>query len=212
MHNLVYLRKAHADDEDARREFVEIEAAIEACMDLDRREAFFGKDQFICFAIAFTILPHQWSGQNSVGYYAPQIFKAIGYTGTTVSLLASGIYSIVKVAATGLFVIFLIETLGRKGASSSSSSAPSSRATPQVPAPGETITPSPLEAMDAMLYVYVCFCSMGWGPLPWVYVADIPRADAPLWSRRRLELAMALQCVVSSFNSISPILISHTHS
>ena len=27
--------------------------------------------------------------------------------------------------------------------------------------------------MAAMLYIYVCFYSMGWGPLPWVYVADI---------------------------------------
>ncbi len=24
-----------------------------------------------------------------------------------------------------------------------------------------------------MLYIYVCFYSMGWGPLPWVYVSDI---------------------------------------
>lgn len=27
--------------------------------------------------------------------------------------------------------------------------------------------------MAAMLYLYVCFYSMGWGPLPWVYCADI---------------------------------------
>ncbi|KAJ2991350.1 hypothetical protein NUW54_g8216 [Trametes sanguinea] len=27
--------------------------------------------------------------------------------------------------------------------------------------------------MAAMLYLYVCFYSMGWGPLPWVYVSDI---------------------------------------
>jgi len=27
--------------------------------------------------------------------------------------------------------------------------------------------------MAAMLYIYVCFYSMGWGPLPWVYVSDI---------------------------------------
>ena len=27
--------------------------------------------------------------------------------------------------------------------------------------------------MAAMLYIYVCFYSLGWGPLPWVYVSDI---------------------------------------
>ncbi|GAW04582.1 general substrate transporter [Lentinula edodes] len=29
------------------------------------------------------------------------------------------------------------------------------------------------QGMAAMLYIYVCFYSMGWGPLPWVYVSDI---------------------------------------
>ncbi|KAI6011831.1 hypothetical protein EDC04DRAFT_3145640 [Pisolithus marmoratus] len=34
--------------------------------------------------------------------------------------------------------------------------------------------PSPAsKAMAAMLYIYVCFYSMGCGPLPWVYVSDI---------------------------------------
>ena len=56
----------------------------------------------------------QWAGQNSVNYYAPQIFEAIGYEGATNSLLASGIYGIVKVVATAIFVFFLVETLGRK--------------------------------------------------------------------------------------------------
>lgn len=42
-------------------------------------------------------------------------------------------------------------------------------------AAGQT-APSPppsSKAMAAMLYIYVCFYSMGWGPLPWVYVSDI---------------------------------------
>ncbi|KAL9708938.1 hypothetical protein Ac2012v2_007754 [Leucoagaricus gongylophorus] len=33
--------------------------------------------------------------------------------------------------------------------------------------------PPASQAMAAMLYIYVLFYSMGWGPLPWVYVADI---------------------------------------
>ena len=44
-----------------------------------------------------------------------------------------------------------------------------------VPSPGQVAPPPPLasKAMAAMLYIYVCFYSMGWGPLPWVYVSDI---------------------------------------
>ena len=33
--------------------------------------------------------------------------------------------------------------------------------------------PASGKAMAAVLYIYVCFYSMGWGPLPGVYVADI---------------------------------------
>ena len=33
--------------------------------------------------------------------------------------------------------------------------------------------PASGRAMAAMIYIYVCFYSMGWGPLPWVYVSDI---------------------------------------
>ena len=42
------------------------------------------------------------------------------------------------------------------------------------PPPANAATPPPAsKAMAAMLYIYVCFYSMGWGPLPWVYVSDI---------------------------------------
>jgi hypothetical protein len=44
-----------------------------------------------------------------------------------------------------------------------------------IPQPGQpTLPPAPSsKAMAAMLYVYVCVYSMGWGPLPFVYVSDI---------------------------------------
>lgn len=52
--------------------------------------------------------------QNSIGYYAPQIFSAIGLGDTNVTLLASGVYGIVKVVATTLFLFIGIEQFGRK--------------------------------------------------------------------------------------------------
>jgi Sugar (and other) transporter len=63
-------------------------------------------------SLSFTL--QQWSGQNSVGYYAPQIFKSIGYSSDSAALLASGVYGVVKVVATFLFVFFLVERVGRK--------------------------------------------------------------------------------------------------
>ncbi|EGN97657.1 hypothetical protein SERLA73DRAFT_110983 [Serpula lacrymans var. lacrymans S7.3] len=188
--NLAYLRKEHNDSLEVRHELAEIEGAIreerEARKGLGLKEAFFGRGNFIRFVIAFVIfLLQQWSGQNSVGYYAPQIFKSIGYTGTANSLLASGIYGIVKVVATAIFVFFLVESLGRKISLFISSlgmgvmffiiGAILKTHPVATVAVGQTGPPpsSSSKAMAAMLYIYVCFYSMGWGPLPWVYVSDI---------------------------------------
>jgi MFS family permease len=49
-----------------------------------------------------------------INYYAPDIFKSIGITGASTSLLASGIYGIVKIVATSIFIFFGIERFGRR--------------------------------------------------------------------------------------------------
>ena len=168
----------------------EIDAAIEeervAREGLGLREAFLGKGNFIRFVIAFVIfLLQQWSGQNSVNYYAPQIFASIGYTGTKNSLLASGIYGVIKVVATAIFIFFGVEWLGRKLSFIISAfgmgtlffiiGAILKTHPPPAESAADIVTdPEPAsKAMAAMLYIYVCFYSMGWGPLPWVYVSDI---------------------------------------
>ncbi|TFK45780.1 general substrate transporter [Heliocybe sulcata] len=184
--NIAYLRKESPESEAVLYELAEIEAAINeertARQGLGLREAFLGKGNFIRFVIAFVIfLLQQWSGQNSVSYYAPQIFQSIGYTGTANSLLASGIYGIVKVVATALFVFFLVESLGRKLSLVVSAVGMGvlffiigAILKTHPPPTGEGFQPPVAsKAMAAMLYIYVCFYSMGWGPLPWVYVSDI---------------------------------------
>jgi len=188
--NLAYLRKEPANSQSVLEEMAEIDAAIEeereARQGLGIKEAFFGKGNFVRFVIAFTIfLLQQWGGQNSVNYYAPQIFTAIGYTGTKNSLLASGIYGVVKVIATAIFIFFGVETLGRKLSLFISAmgmgtlffiiGAVLKTHPPPVLVAGQPppVPPSASKAMAALLYIYVCFYSMGWGPLPWVYVSDI---------------------------------------
>ncbi|KAJ4493449.1 general substrate transporter [Lentinula edodes] len=169
------------DDIELLHELEEIEAAIEeereARKGLGWNEAFFGKGNLIRFVIASVIfLLQQWCGQNFVGYYAPQIFASIGYTVNKNSLLASGVYGVVKLVATSIFIFifFGVETLSRKlhlfliGAMMKTHALPATSSTSVVTA----ISPAS-QGMAAMLYIYVCFYSMGWGPLPWVYVSDI---------------------------------------
>ncbi|KDQ10747.1 hypothetical protein BOTBODRAFT_163453 [Botryobasidium botryosum FD-172 SS1] len=183
--NLAFLRRAHRDDPDVRAELAEIEAAIveekEARVGLGLKEAFFGKGNFIRFVIAFAMFTfQQFSGQNSVGYYAPQIFQSIGYTGTSASLLASGVYGIVKVAATAIFVFFGIETIGRRYALFTSSLwmgtlffIIGALLKTHPPDPTSDIVQPASKAMAALLYIYVVGYSFGWGPVPWIYVSDI---------------------------------------
>ncbi|KIL63068.1 hypothetical protein M378DRAFT_80338 [Amanita muscaria Koide BX008] len=183
LRNLAYLRMESIDSEEVVAEMSEIEAAIleerEARKGLGLKEAFFGKGNFVRFVIAFFIfVGQQFCGQNSVGYYAPQIFTSIGYSGTTNSLLASGLYGIVKVVATFLYVSVGVETLGRKYSLFISATGMGVlfyivgailKTHPPVAS-----QPSPAsKAMAALLYIYVCFYSMGWGPVPWIYTADI---------------------------------------
>lgn len=100
----------------------------------------------------------------------------IGYTGTSNSLLASGIYGIVKVVSTSIFVFFLVDSLGRKMSLFISSMGMGVlffiigallKVYPP-PANNGGNPPSASKAMAAMLYIYVCFYSLGWGPLPYV--------------------------------------------
>jgi len=188
--NLAYLRREPESSEAVIHEMAEIEAQIqeerEARQGLGLREAFLGKGNLVRFVIAFVIfLLQQWSGQNSVNYYAPQIFASIGYTARRNGLLATGVYGVVKLVATSLFVFFGVEWLGRKaslfisamgmgicffiiGAILKTHPPPATSANSIVANP-----PPASKAMAGMLYIYVCFYSMGWGPLPWVYCADI---------------------------------------
>lgn len=104
----------------------------------------------------------------------------VGLTGGNTSLFATGIYGTVKVIATGIFLIIGIERFGRKwplvagvwfmavcmfiiGALLVSF--------PPDPDAGSVSSPS--IAMVVMIYLYVIAYSASFGPIPWVYVAEI---------------------------------------
>ena len=92
----------------------------------------------------------------------------IGYTGTSQSLLASGIYGICKVAATAIFIFSLSDTFGRRPSLMLSAFGMGTlffiigallKTFP--PDPNAVNPPTASKAMAAMLYIYVCFYSMG---------------------------------------------------
>lgn len=116
--SLAYMRRDDVDDPEVLKEIADIRVSIEE--ELALTEGVTWKECLVPgnrnrFAIAFTIfLCQQFSGTNSIGYYAPQIFQTIGVSKTNASLFATGVYGTVKVCATGLFLIVGIDKIGRR--------------------------------------------------------------------------------------------------
>ncbi|PSR75572.1 hypothetical protein PHLCEN_2v9052 [Hermanssonia centrifuga] len=62
---------------------------------------------------SLTMFFQQWTGVNAILYYAPAIFQSLGLTGSTISLLATGVVGIVMFLATIPAVIW-VDKAGRK--------------------------------------------------------------------------------------------------
>lgn len=58
----------------------------------------------------------QWSGASSITIYAPQFFAMLGTTGQSQKLFATAIFGVVKLVASMICVLFLVDILGRKRA------------------------------------------------------------------------------------------------
>lgn len=54
------------------------------------------------------------TGINAINYYSPTVFKSIGVTGTSASLLTTGIFGVIKTVVTLLWLFYLIDNFGRR--------------------------------------------------------------------------------------------------
>ncbi|KAF3767942.1 putative sugar transporter [Cryphonectria parasitica EP155] len=122
--SLSKLRRLPADDPVLRAEFLEIKAAVMFDEEVEAELAATGKfgtwkplfaknmQKRVWIGIWLMIF-QQFTGINSVLYYAPQIFDSFGLTSTTVSLLATGVTGILQVIFTIPSVLYL-DRFGRK--------------------------------------------------------------------------------------------------
>ncbi|KAF8069951.1 putative MFS quinate transporter [Lyophyllum atratum] len=132
---LSYLRNLPEDNELIQIEFLEIKAeAIFNRRVLEQRypqlvkegssiwvrelmgyaNLFRSRDSFKRTAIAGIIMFfQQWTGIDSIIYYAPFIFENLGLSSNSVSLLATGVVGVIMVLASVLSMVF-IDKLGRK--------------------------------------------------------------------------------------------------
>ncbi|KAL4940306.1 hypothetical protein BDV06DRAFT_230400 [Aspergillus oleicola] len=181
--SLAYTRRADPDSEEVRLELSDIKASIEeelaSTEGVTWREILL-KGNRLRFLNAFMMMFwQQFSGTNSIGYYAPQLFQTIGVASTDTSLFTTGIYGIVKVVATGTFLLIGIDKVGRKwslvfgGFWMAAMMFVLGAVLVSYPPVDTSSVSSASIAMIVMVYLYVTGYSVSWGPVPWVYISEI---------------------------------------
>jgi SP family sugar:H+ symporter-like MFS transporter len=118
----------------------------------------------------------QWTGTNSINYYAPQIFKQIGLTGNSSGLFATGVYGIVKIVVTAVGLMAFTEQLGRKwslimGSIGQAFAMYYIGINQAVHPPTGQLDGNAIFAIICV-YIFVVFYSFGWGPIPFVLASE----------------------------------------
>jgi hypothetical protein len=130
----------------------------------------------------FLMIAQQMTGTNAINYYAPQIFQAVGITGNSTPLFATGVYGIVKFLGVLFFLIFMADSLGRRRSLFYTSIIMVVwmfyigfyvRFDP--PVKGKAIPPAGYVAL-VFIYLFALSFEIGWGPVCWIYVSEIPTA------------------------------------
>jgi sugar porter (SP) family MFS transporter len=115
----------------------------------------------------------------AINYYAPQIFRNLGLTGSSVSLFATGIYGVVKLVAVIVFLVFIADSLGRRRSLLWTSVAQGLcmlyiglyvRISP--PSPNAAIPPAGYFAL-VCIYLFAIFFQFGWSGAVWIISAEI---------------------------------------
>lgn len=182
--SLAYIRCETIDHPDIVKELAEIRSAIEE--ELNATEGVTWKECLLPgnryrFVVGFCLMFwQQFSGTNSIGYYAPQIFQTVGLSKSSSSLFATGVYGTVKVVTTGIFLIVGIDRFGRKKSLIGGALWMAvmmfiigAVLVTHPPNPKSGSVSKASIAMVVMIYLYVIGYSASWGPVPWVYLSEI---------------------------------------
>ncbi|KFX98671.1 hypothetical protein O988_04255 [Pseudogymnoascus sp. VKM F-3808] len=139
---------------------------------------FRSKDSFKRVAIAGLVMFfQQWTGIDSIIYYASIIFETLGLTNNTISLLATGVVGIINVAVTIPAILF-IDKVGRKPlmiAGSIGMCCCMLIVGIIVATCGSDWTTHAAAGWAAVVFVWLYIANFGysWGPGSWILIAEI---------------------------------------
>jgi sugar porter (SP) family MFS transporter len=72
------------------------------------------QQQWRMFLGGILFLWQNGSGINAINYYSPTVFQSLGITGTNTGFLTTGIFGVVKTVLTIIWLLYLIDRLGRR--------------------------------------------------------------------------------------------------
>jgi sugar porter (SP) family MFS transporter len=121
--NMVKMRKLPESHPYLQQEFMEVCAQVDA-----EQEASVGRNYWLVvkdivlvpsnrrrfFLAIMLFLFHKFTGTDSLNYFAPEIFTMIGVKGGSQALLTTGVYGVVKLATTIIYVVFIVDRVGRR--------------------------------------------------------------------------------------------------
>lgn len=122
-------------------------------------------------------------GINAITYYSPTIFKSLGVEGSNAGLLSTGIFGLLKGAASVFWVFFLVDTFGRRVCLCYLSipctlcmwyiGAYVKIANPSAAlAEGNSTSSAAGTAAKALLYIWTIFYGITWNGTVWVMCAE----------------------------------------
>ncbi|KAG0152021.1 hypothetical protein CROQUDRAFT_719606 [Cronartium quercuum f. sp. fusiforme G11] len=188
--NLCWLRKLDESDSYFQSEFLMMEQTLVSQKETVG-ESFWGPFQklllfrpsLIRLAIACSLFMFQnGTGINAINYYSPTVFRSIGISGTSASLLSTGVFGAIKTIATVIWLCFLADRIDRTimlmvgsffgGLMMYGLGIYIAVAKPtENPTPGGRLTSSGKGAL-AIIYLWTVFYSPTWNPTPWLFSAE----------------------------------------
>ncbi|KAF7317652.1 hypothetical protein MKEN_00852700 [Mycena kentingensis (nom. inval.)] len=120
--NLARLRNLPPTHPYVVEEFAEIEAAIAHERSL-AGAGFFGpvmtvfRSRALLYRLLLGSSLFVWqnaTGINAINYYSPTIIRSLGITGSSTSLLTTGVYGIIKLVGALVWLLWLVDTFGRR--------------------------------------------------------------------------------------------------
>jgi MFS family permease len=182
--NLTRLRQLPIDDPYIMWEVNTIKEQLEKESELGSNDSFSkklkevftaGNRNRVLIGMALMMLQNL-SGINALNYYSPTIFKSIGFTGTSVGLLATGVFGIVKSFATLAFMVFGIDRLGRRKAMLIGSVGAllamyylGGYTAVSHSFDGKAKQDGGAYVAIVMIYLFACFYAMSWNGIPWIF-------------------------------------------